>query len=437
MKEIESGITAPRGFKAAGISCGIKKRNKKDLALIYSEVPARAAALFTTNQIKAAPLKVSAKHIEDGEAQAIVINSGCANAATGKKGIEDAEEMARITAEELSIKKEDVLVASTGTIGTFLPMDKITEGIKEAKSKLSREGGSDTSQAIMTTDTFPKEVVVELEIGGKEIIIGGMAKGAGMISPHLAPYNSAKGEITRQAPNQSLRDATGQAPNQSLRDATGQATMLSFITTDAAISDELLKKALKSSIAKSFNMITVDGEESTNDMVVILANGLAGNEEINEENEDFRKFTSGLDEVTLKLAKMIVKDGEGATKFIEVEVKNALKWEDAKKIAFSIANSLLVKTAIFGEDANWGRIMAAIGNSGVKIEEEKIDIYLGDLKLASSGCGIKFSEKKAKRILKGKEIKIIVDLNLGKESAKVWTCDLSPEYVKINAHYRT
>lgn len=397
---MENGITTPRGFKAAGISCGIKKRNKKDLALIYSEVPARAAALFTTNQIKAAPLKVSAEHIKDEKAQAIVINSGCANAATGKKGIEDAEEMTKIAAEELGIERENVLVASTGTIGTFLPMDKITKGIKEAKVKLSEDGGSNVAEAIMTTDTFPKEVAVELELGNKKVIIGGMAKGAGMISPHLA-------------------------------------TMLSFITTDVVISGELLKKALKSSIDKSFNMITVDGEESTNDMVVILANGLAGNEEINEENEDFRKFTSGLDEVALKLAKMIVKDGEGATKFIEVEVKNALKWEDAKKITFSIANSLLVKTAIFGEDANWGRIMAAIGNSGVEIEEEKIDIYLGNLKLASKGCGIKYSEEEAKKILKGKEIKIIVDLNLGEKSAKVWTCDLTIEYVKINAHYRT
>ena len=397
---MENGITAPRGFKAAGISCGIKKRDKKDLALIYSEAPASSAALFTTNQIKAAPLKVSAEHIKDGNIQAIVINSGIANATTGKKGLEDAEEMGRITAEKLGIEKENVLVASTGTIGTFLPMNKITEGIKEAKGKLSREGGGDAAQAIMTTDTFPKEVAVELELGNKKVIIGGMAKGAGMISPHLA-------------------------------------TMLSFITTDVVISGELLKKTLKSSIAKSFNMITVDGEESTNDMVVILANGLAGNEEITEDDEAFKKFSFGLDEVTLKLAKMIVKDGEGATKFIEVEVKNALKFEDAKRIAFSIANSLLVKTAIFGEDANWGRIMAAIGNSGVKIEEEKIDIYLGDLKLASKGCGVKFREEEAKKILKEKEIKIIVDLNIGKESAKVWTCDLTPEYVKINAHYRT
>jgi len=397
---MENGITTPRGFKAAGISCGIKKGDKKDLALIYSEVPARAAALFTTNQIKAAPLKVSAEHIEDENAQAIVINSGCANAATGKKGLEDAEEMTQATAQILGIEKENVLIASTGTIGTFLPMNKIAEGIKEAKGKLSREGGGDASQAIMTTDTFPKEVVVEVDIGGQKVTIGGMAKGAGMIFPHLA-------------------------------------TMLSFITTDAAISGELLKKALKSSIDRSFNMITVDGEESTNDIVVILANGLAGNEEIDKENEDFKKFSSGLDEITLKLAKMIVKDGEGATKFIEIEIKNALEWEDAKKVAFSIANSLLVKTAIFGEDANWGRIMAAIGNSGVEIEEEKTDIYLGNLKLASKGCGIKYSEEKAKKILKEKEIKITVDLNLGEKSAKVWTCDLTPDYVKINAHYRT
>lgn len=408
---MENGVTAPRGFKASGISCGIKKKGKKDLALIYSEIMAMAAAVFTTNQIKAAPLKVSAKHIRDGEVRAIVINSGIANAATGKKGLENAEEMTDITAEGLRIKKEDVLVASTGTIGTFLPMDKIAKGIKEAKEKLSGEGGSNAAQAIMTTDTFPKERTIELEIDGKKVIIGGMAKGAGMISPHLAPLDS--------------------------KHLTGQATMLSFITTDVAINNELLKKALRDAMSKSFNMITVDGEESTNDMVVILANGLAGNKEIDKENENFYKFSSGLNGVTLKLATMIVKDGEGATKFIEVEVKNAKDSEDAKKIAFSIANSPLVKTALFGEDANWGRIMAAVGNCGVKIEEERINIYLGDLELVAKGCGVKFNEGEAKNILKEKEIKIVVDLNLGEESARVWTCDLTPDYVRINAHYRT
>lgn len=408
MKEIEGGVTAPRGFKASGISCGIKKKDKNDLALIYSEVTARAAAVFTTNQVKAAPLKVSAKHLMNGKAQAIVINSGCANAATGKRGLENAEEMARITAKKLGIEQEDVLIASTGTIGTFLPVDKIAKGIKEAKGKLNREGSGDAAQAIMTTDTFPKEVAIELKIDGKEVIIGGMAKGAGMISPHLAPHTP-----------------------------TGQATMLSFITTDAVISGELLKKALKSSINKSFNMITVDGEESTNDMVVILANGLAGNKEIDKEDEDFNKFSSGLNEVTLKLAKMIVQDGEGATKFIEIEVKNAQELEEAKRIAFSIANSPLVKTAIFGEDVNWGRIMAAVGNCGVKIEEDKIDIYIGNLKLASEGYGVSFSEEEAKKILQEKEIKITVDLNLGEENARVWTCDLTQEYIKINVHYRT
>jgi glutamate N-acetyltransferase/amino-acid N-acetyltransferase len=397
---MKGGVTAPRGLMAAGISCGIKKNDKKDLALIYSEVIAAAAAVFTTNRVKAAPLVLSAEHIANGQAQAVLVNSGCANAATGTKGRQDAGEMAKLTAEALGIKKEDVLVASTGTIGTFLPMEKIGSGIKEVKDKLSKAAGRDAAQAIMTTDTFPKEATVTLEIGKKKVVIGGIAKGAGMIAPDLA-------------------------------------TMLAFITTDVAISSKLLKKALKTSTAKSFNMITVDGEESTNDLVVLLANGLAGNKKIDSEDEDFKKFSSALDEVTLTLAKMMIRDAEGASKFVEITVKNALALEDAKRVAFSIANSLLVKTALFGEDANWGRIMAAVGNSGVEIKEEKIDIYLGSLPLVSSGCALQFSEPAAKEILTAKEIEIVVDLNLGTKTAKVWTSDLTPEYIEINAHYRT
>ncbi len=399
MQEIKGGITIPQGFKAAGIKCGLKK-NKKDLALLYSEVPARAAALLTTNRIQAAPLKVTKEHLRNSQAQAIIINSGNANACTGKKGLDDAHLMAQLTARDLKIKEEDVLVASTGIIGSPLPMDKISRGIKRLVKNLENEGGNSAAEAIMTTDTFPKEKAVTIKVKGKEIFIAGMAKGAGMVSPHLA-------------------------------------TMLSFITTDALISKRALRKALKDSVAKSFNMVTIDGDMSTNDMVVILANGLAENEEIKEGEKSFQVFRKALDFVTISLARMIVADGEGATKFVEIKVKNAQSFQEAKKAAYAIANSNLVKTALFGEDANWGRIMAALGQAGIKLREEKINIRLGRKTIVKGGQAAKFDRAGIKKIMSGKDIRITVDLKLGEGEAVVWTTDLSEDYIKINSCYPT
>ncbi len=399
MREIKGGITIPRGFKAAGIKCGLKK-NRKDLALLLSEVPARAMALLTTNRIQAAPLKVTKEHLRNGWAQAIIINSGNANACTGKKGLDNARLMARLTARNLKIREKDVLVASTGIIGRPLPMNKISRGIKELAERLEEEGGLSAAEAIMTTDTVPKEKAVKVRLKGKEVSIGGMAKGSGMIFPHLA-------------------------------------TMLSFITTDARIAKGSLRKAWKDSVDKSFNRITIDGDMSTNDMVVILANGLAENEEIEEQDEDFQTFRKALDFVTSSLARMMVADGEGATKFVEIKVKNARSSPEAKKAAYSIANSTLVKTALFGEDANWGRIMAALGQAGIKLKEERIDIRLGRKTIVKDGRAAKFDRDKIKKIMSGENISITIDLKSGKEEATVWTTDLSEDYVKINSHYPT
>ncbi len=440
MREIKSGgITTPRGFKAAGTKCGLK-RDKKDLALLYSEVSAQARALLTTNRIQAAPLKITREHLRDGRAQAIIINSGNANACTGEKGLDAARLMAQQTAYQLKLKEKNVLVASTGIIGVPLPLDKITRGIKELANSIKDAGGFSAAEAIMTTDTFPKEIAVKLRVKGKEVFIGGMAKGAGMISPHLA-------------------------------------TMLAFVTTDALIAKRILRKALKNSVAQSFNMITIDGDMSTNDMVVILANGLAKNEEIKEGDRDFQLFQEALDFVTLSLAKMIVVDGEGATKFVEIKVENALDSREAKKAACSIANSTLVKTALFGEDANWGRIMAALGQAGIKFKEERLSICLSLIPAPQGGKGkcfpggeeltpppfplpsgerikvrgkskalchivkggqaMEFDKAIIKKIMSAENIRITVNLGLGKGQATVWTTDLSEQYVRINSRYPT
>ncbi len=412
MLEIKGGgITTPRGFKAAGIKCGLKK-NKKDLALLYSDIPAQALALLTTNRIQAAPLKITREHLRNGRAQAIIINSGNANACTGKKGLDDARLMAKQTAGCLKIKEKDVLVASTGIIGIPLPLDKISPGITKLAGGLKGEGGFSAAEAIMTTDTFPKEIAVRLRIKGKEVFMGGMAKGAGMVSPHLA-------------------------------------TMLSFITTDALIGRQALRKALKDSVAKSFNMITIDGDMSTNDMVAILANGLAKNRELQVGEKDFQAFQQALDFVTLSLAKMIVTDGEGATKFVEIKIERSPNSQEAKKAASAIANSTLVKTALFGEDANWGRIVAALGQAGIKIEEERLSIRLSSLGekgkcpsgkgqiIVKGGQAAEFDKAIIKKIMSGKNIYISVDLGLGKAKATVWTTDLSKKYVSINSRYPT
>ncbi|WP_370445941.1 bifunctional ornithine acetyltransferase/N-acetylglutamate synthase [Petrotoga sp. 9PW.55.5.1] len=396
----------PLGFKVSGIHCGIKK-SKKDLGMIYSEKKANAAAVFTTNKVKAAPVLLSMEHITDNEIQAVIVNSGNANACTGEKGYSDAMNMAKKTASVLGLNKEDVFVASTGVIGVPLPLNNILRGIEDLQNKVNHEDENDLlnlAQSIMTTDTFPKIYSKDLYIDGKKITLTGVAKGSGMIHPNMA-------------------------------------TMLSFIMTDANISKTALSKALKSSVDKTFNMISVDGDTSTNDTVLILANKEANNKEIIEDTVGFEFFQSALDEVTLYLAQMIAKDGEGATKLVEIRVINAKTEKDAKLISKTIAKSNLVKTAIFGEDANWGRILVAAGYSGANFDPKKVDVWFqsasGKIQTCCNGSFKEFSEEKAKLILKEKTIRIIVDLKDGDEKADSWGCDLSYEYVKINGGYRT
>lgn len=400
MKTISGGVTAARGFKAAGITCGIKKNQLPDLALIYSEVPADAAGIFTTNQVQAAPVILSKEFLKKGKAQAIIANSGNANACVGAVGMEAARRMATAVGTALNIPMDSVLVASTGVIGVALPVEKI-ETVLAAKSVMLTENGSPAAaKAIMTTDTFPKEVAVEIELGGATVRIGGIAKGSGMIHPNMA-------------------------------------TMLGFITTDAKIEQSLLQKAIALAGECSFNRITVDGDTSTNDTLFVLANGLAENPSITTANNDYLTFVQALTQVCLELAKMMARDGEGATKLVEINITGAKTEAEAVKVGKSVATSNLVKTALFGEDANWGRILAAVGYSGVKIDPEQILIYLGDLLVYQKGIGLVFNEAKAKGILSQKEILIKIDLGDGTESASVWTCDLSYDYVKINGSYRT
>lgn len=401
--EVKGGVTAARGFKASGVKAGIKKF-KADMAIIASTSEAQVAACFTQNSFKAAPVIVSMKNAENGKAKAIIINSGNANACTGNSGMSDALMMASTTAEKLGIHESEVLVASTGIIGVPLPMDKVLPGIELAATALHEHGGTEAAMAIMTTDTFKKEVAISLLIGGKKVVIGGMAKGSGMIHPNMA-------------------------------------TMLSFITTDAAIDYKLLSNALRESVSETYNMITVDGDSSTNDMVICMANGLAGNEPINWPGEDFDIFFKGLHYVNTALAKMIAKDGEGATKFLEVEVLHAPTKKDAQMAAKSVAGSSLTKAAFFGEDANWGRIFAALGYSGANLGHREIDVSFlssaGSITLAKNGFGLNFDEDAAHEILSCSEIRILIDLKNGFCDAKAWGCDLSFDYVKINASYRS
>ncbi|MFZ5942572.1 MAG: bifunctional glutamate N-acetyltransferase/amino-acid acetyltransferase ArgJ, partial [Bacillota bacterium] len=387
MKIVEGGITAPQGFKAAGYAAGIRKKGKKDVAVVYSEIPAKAAAVYTINKFKAAPLKVTAEHLTDGMAQAIVVNSGIANACMGQQGMESAKQMAEMAGSVLKIKAEDVIVASTGLIGAPLPMDRLEHGIKEAVLILDSNGGPDAAEAIMTTDLVKKEIAVKMELGGVEITIGAMAKGSGMIHPNMA-------------------------------------TMLGFITTDANVDIQCLKKVLTDATNTSFNMITVDGDTSTNDMVVLLANGLAANPLITLESEYYTQFQEAINEVSILMAKMIAQDGEGATKLLEVNVKGALSLDDARKAARSICSSSLVKSAFFGEDANWGRIVTALGYSGAEVDPDKVDVFIGDLIMAENGTGLSFDEDKASKILAQKEVTVTVELKLGEFEAKAWGCDL-------------
>ncbi|MDD3895161.1 MAG: bifunctional glutamate N-acetyltransferase/amino-acid acetyltransferase ArgJ [Syntrophomonadaceae bacterium] len=401
MKTINGGITAPAGFLASGVCAEIKKADKKDVAIIFSEVPCTAAGVFTTNAVRAACIDVNKKHLQNGRAQVIVANSGNANACTGEQGVADTVEMAKLTAELLSLEPQDILVASTGVIGVFMPMYRITSGIKAAAPLLSLQGSDDAAQAIMTTDLAQKTIAVEIELNGKAIKIGAIAKGSGMIHPNMA-------------------------------------TMLGFITTDAAISADCLHKLISESSKISYNMVSVDRDTSTNDMAIILANGLAGNSIIDDPHSgDFKLFKEALDFVNTTLAKKIARDGEGASHLIEVKVINAADENTARLIARSITGSNLTKAAVFGEDANWGRILAAAGYSSAQFDPDKVDIYLGQEKMAEGGMGLIFDEEKARLELQKEEVLITVDLNSGQASATAWGCDLSYEYVRINAAYRT
>ncbi len=404
MNIISGGVTAAKGFKAGGVHCGIRKnRTKRDLSLILSDVKANAAAVYTTNLVKGAPLTVTKNNIADGKATAIVCNSGNANTCNAN-GIEIAEQTCKLLGDALNIDAKDVVVASTGVIGLPLDIEPIKNGIPSLIASLSENGSQDAAEGIMTTDTKIKEVAVEFKIGEKTCKIGGIAKGSGMIHPNMA-------------------------------------TMLVFITTDCNISSEMLKKALSTDIETTFNMVSVDGDTSTNDMVCVLANGMAENEEITSETEDFKTFMKALNTVTVHLCRCIAGDGEGATKLLECNVSGADSDSVAKTVAKSVICSSLTKAAMFGADANWGRVLCAIGYSKADVDVNKIDVAFksakGEISVCENGAGVDFSEEKAKEILLQSEIEILVNLNSGDFRSTAWGCDLTYDYVKINGDYRT
>ncbi|MBQ7727194.1 MAG: bifunctional glutamate N-acetyltransferase/amino-acid acetyltransferase ArgJ [Clostridia bacterium] len=404
MKLIEGGVCAAKGFKASGIHCGIRKNHsKKDLALIVSDVPASGAAVYTQNLVKGAPLEVTKKHLANGKAKALICNSGNANTCNAD-GIEIAEAMCELTAKALGTEPSDILVASTGVIGQPLDIDPIRSGIGTLVSSLSSSGSSDACEGIMTTDTKKKEIAVEFELNGKTCHLGGIAKGSGMIHPNMA-------------------------------------TMLVFLTTDASVSPSMLQKALSTDIQNTFNMISVDGDTSTNDMVVLLANGLSGNKEITEDGEDFKVFMKALNTVTVHLCRAIAGDGEGATKLLECTVSGAKDLQTAKTVAKSVISSSLTKAAMFGADANWGRVLCAIGYSGADVDVKSVGVSFkseaGCIEVCRNGSGVPFSEEFASEILSKEEIDILVTLGEGNACASAWGCDLTYEYVKINGDYRT
>ncbi|MBR5247734.1 MAG: bifunctional ornithine acetyltransferase/N-acetylglutamate synthase [Lachnospiraceae bacterium] len=407
MKIIEGGVTAAKGFEAAAVAAGIKYQNRTDMALVYSTVPCKAAGTFTSNVVKAAPVVWDKQVVEESPyVQAVVVNSGIANACTGQQGLDCCKAEAEKAAQVLDIPASAVLVASTGVIGMQIPVDRITAGIEllAAAKATGLEAGFNAAKAIMTTDTVPKQVAVTVEIGGKEVTIGGMCKGSGMIHPNMC-------------------------------------TMLGFVTTDVNISKELLTKAVKASVADSFNMISVDGDTSTNDTLLVMANGLAGNEEITEEGADFDTFCQALNEINITLAKKMAGDGEGATALLETKVINASTKEDAKILAKSVICSSLTKAAIFGHDANWGRILCALGYSGAQFDPENVDLYFrsksGSMQIFGNGTACDYSEEEATKILSDPEVTILVDMHMGDACATAWGCDLSFDYVKINADYRS
>ncbi len=404
MQIVKGGVCAAKGFKANGIHCGIRKnRTKRDLALIVSDVPANAAAVYTTNLVKGAPLTVTKAHIADGKAQAVICNSGNANTCNAD-GIEVAEQMSKLVENAVGVKAEDVVVASTGVIGQPLDITPIADGMDALVAGLDYDNGLAAAEAIMTTDLAVKEIAVEFEVGGKTCYIGGIAKGSGMIHPNMA-------------------------------------TMLVFLTTDAAISSEMLQKALSGDIQNTFNMLSIDGDTSTNDMVTVLANGMAGNVEITAEGDDFNAFMKALNTITVHLCRAIAADGEGATKMLECKVEGADTLETAKTVAKSVVCSSLLKAAMFGADANWGRVLCAIGYSGASVDVSRVDVSFrsakGDILVCKDGAGVPFSEEKAKEILLESEIEILVSVGDGAFSSTAWGCDLTYDYVKINGDYRT
>ena len=404
MKIISGGVCAAKGFLASGVHCGIRKnRTKRDISLILSECVGTAAAVYTTNLVKGAPLTVTKAHIADGHAQAVICNSGNANTCNAN-GIEIAEQMSDLVAKATGIAANDVIVASTGVIGQPLNIEPIAAGIPALVDALSKDGGEAAAEGIMTTDLQKKEIAVEFTLGGKVCHIGGIAKGSGMIHPNMA-------------------------------------TMLVFITTDVAISAPMLQKALSTDIQNTFNMISVDGDTSTNDMVSVIANGMAGNAEIVSDGEDFATFMKALNTVTVYLCRMIAADGEGATKLLECSVSGAKDVATAKTVAKSVVCSSLLKAAMFGADANWGRVLCAIGYSGADVDVNRVDVSFksakGEIAVCKNGAGVDFSEDKAKEILLEKEITIVVSVGDGDGSATAWGCDLTYDYVKINGDYRT
>lgn len=398
---VEGGVTAARGFRACGVAAGIKYADRRDMALVAADAPSPVAAVYTTNEVAAAPVQIDRERTRTGCAQAVVINSGCANACTGLTGLENAREMARVTAGALGIDENLVLVCSTGVIGVNLPMDKIASGACAAAAALSRDGASDAARAIMTTDTVDKQVAVELEIEGKTVYIGGMCKGSGMIEPNMA-------------------------------------TMLGFLTTDAAVHPKALDQALREAVEVSFNRVVVDGDRSTNDTVILMASGVAGNQTLTPYHPQWQYFVDALTTVCLELGKKMVMDGEGATKFVTVHVKGARSEADACLAARSISKSVLVKTSWFGLDPNWGRVIAAAGYSGAEVDDQKAQIYYGRICAYDQGHVADESSLKAmQRVMRKRAFDVTVNLNLGDGADTIYTCDLSYDYVKINAEYTT
>ena len=407
MKIIEGGVTAAQGFEAAGIEAAIKYQNRKDMAMVYSRTPCRAAGVFTSNVVKAAPVLWDKEIVENAPSvQAVIVNSGIANACTGRQGYDCCRQTAEKTAQLMGISPDAVLVASTGVIGNQIPVEKLLAGVEKlaAARAATKEAGTLAAEAIMTTDTVSKQAAVQVELGGRTVTVGGMCKGSGMIHPNMC-------------------------------------TMLAFVTTDAAISKELLQEALREDVADTFNMVSVDGDTSTNDTLVVLANGLAGNPEITCKNEDYDKFREALNYINTTLAKKMAGDGEGATALFEAKVIHAATREEARILSKSVIGSSLCKAAIFGHDANFGRFLCALGYSGVQFDPEKIELYFQNAEksilIYRDGSAVEYSEEEATQVLASPEVTVLVDMHMGDAEATAWGCDLSYEYVKINADYRS